>query len=251
MWDSFEFGIFCAWLGQQENMIYNRRIHNLSKDSRPYEKCLAHGPSVLTDAELLAVIIRTGTQGISSIELAEQILNTPQHKQGLEGICHLTLQELLAQKGIGKVKAVQILCIGELSKRIATYHAKKRLSFCDPKTIADYYMEQLRHEEQEQMICMYLDTKNHLLGENLISLGTVNSSCVSPREIYLNALNYHAVHVILVHNHPSGDPTPSNSDLDVTERIKIAGDILGIHLLDHIIVGDHDYVSLREMNCLS
>jgi len=232
-------------------MIYNKCIKSLSTENRPYEKCLSQGPASLSDAELLAVIIRTGTKGVNSVDLAERVLDLSNSKKGLPGICHLTLQELLELPGIGQVKAIQILCIGELSKRIATYQAKDRLSFQSPKSIANYYMEQLRHEEQEQMICMFLDTKNHLIGEKLISLGTVNSSVVSPREIYLTALNYHAVNIILIHNHPSGDPNPSQSDITTTERIQIAGEILGIHLLDHIIVGDQKYVSLKEMNILS
>lgn len=231
-------------------MIYNKSILGLSPQNRPYEKCLSSGPSVLSDAELLAVIIRTGTKGISSVELAEQILSLSKNQSGLTSICHLTLQELMKIPGVGQVKAIQILCIGELSKRIATYQAKEKIAFHNPVTIADYYMEQLRHEEQEQMICMMLDTKNNLLGEELLTLGTVNASIVSSREIFLLALRYHAVHIILVHNHPSGDPTPSQADIDLTKKVKNAGELLDIHLIDHIIVGDHKYVSFKEMNML-
>ena len=228
-------------------MIYNKTISNLCEQDRPYEKCLAAGPSVLSDSELLAVIIRTGTRGMSSVELAQKILSLSKNQNGLAGICHLTRQELTKLPGIGEVKAIQILCIAELSKRIATYQAKERIHFRDPATIAGYYMEQLRHAEQEQMICMMLYTKNHLLGEELLSIGTVNASIVSPREIFLSALSYHAVHIILVHNHPSGDPSPSQADLDFTKRINYAGELLDVQLLDHIIIGDQTYVSLKEM----
>ena len=107
-------------------------------------------------------------------------------------------------------------------------------------------MEQLRHEEQEQLICMMLDTKNHLLGEEMVFKGTVNSSLVNPREIFLTAVSYHAVGILLVHNHPSGDPSPSRADLDFTERVRRAGDILGIPLIDHIIIGDHQFLSFRQ-----
>ncbi len=231
-------------------MIYNKSISSFAIENRPYEKCLSAGPSALSDAELLAIIIRTGTRGISSVELSEQILALSKNYSGLTGICHLTLPELLTLPGVGQVKAIQILCIGELSKRIATYQAKEKIIFHNPVTIADYYMEQLRHEEQEQMICMMLDTKNHLLGEELLTLGTVNSSIASPREIFLSALHYHAVNIILVHNHPSGDATPSEADIDFTKRIKYAGELLDIHLLDHIVVGDHQYFSFNEMNIL-
>lgn len=242
--------IFCASEEYIANMIYNKGISGFSAQNRPYEKCLSSGPSVLSDAELLAVIIRTGTQGISSVELSEQILSLSKNQSGLTGICHLTLPELMKIPGVGQVKAIQILCIGELSKRIATYQAKEKIAFHNPVTIADYYMEQLRHEEQECMICMMLNTKNQLIGEELLTLGTVNTSVVSPREIYLSALRYHAVHIILVHNHPSGDPMPSKEDIDLTKRLKYAGELLDIHLIDHIIVGDHKYVSFKEMNIL-
>lgn len=226
------------------------RISELSAQDRPYEKCLAQGPESLTDAELLAVIIRTGTKGMSSIRLAEEILCLSRNKNGLLGICHVTLQELMKLPGIGRVKGLQILCIGELSKRIATYGAKKKISYSDPASIADYYMERLRHEEQEVMVCMMLDTKNHLIGEKVISRGTVNASLVSPRELFLSALSHHAVHVILVHNHPSGDPSPSQCDIGLTRRVLNAGELIGISLLDHIIIGDCCYVSFRERNIL-
>lgn len=228
-------------------MIYNKTISNFCQQDRPYEKCLAAGPSVLSDSELLAVIIRTGTRGMSAVDLAQQILSLSKNQNGLAGICHLTRQELTKLPGIGEVKAIQILCIAELSKRIATYQAKERIRFQDPATIAGYYMEQLRHAEQEQMICMMLDTKNQLIGEELLTIGTVNSSIISPREIFLSALSYHAVHIILVHNHPSGDPSPSQADFDFTKRINYAGELLDIQLLDHIIIGDQKYVSLKEM----
>ena len=107
-------------------------------------------------------------------------------------------------------------------------------------------MEELRHEEQEVLLCMMLDTKNHLLGEKRLFLGTVNASLVSPRELFLEALRFQAVNIILVHNHPSGDPTPSKADVEITERVRQGGELLGIHLLDHIIIGEHTYVSFRE-----
>lgn len=228
----------------------NTVIFENGEEYRPYEKCLKYGAGSLTDAELLAVIIRTGTRGVSSVELARRILSLSKKEQGLLGICHLTGQELMQLDGVGKVKAIQILCIGELSKRIATCQARRGLSFTDPGTVADYYMEQLRHEEQEVMVCMMLDTKNHLIGEELISKGTVNASLVTPRELFLAALRFHAVYLILVHNHPSGDSAPSQADIDLTGRIRQAGELLGIFLLDHIIIGDCQYFSFQEKGIL-
>ncbi|HIR94118.1 MAG TPA: DNA repair protein RadC [Candidatus Egerieimonas intestinavium] len=218
---------------------------------RPYEKCLAKGPAALTDAELLAVIIRTGAQGISSVKLAEQILQLSKDESGLLGLHHLSLQELTQLKGVGKVKAIQLKCLGELSIRIAQTSARKKLAFTEPQSIAEYYMEKLRHEEQEQMVCMFLNTRNQLLGEKILSKGTVNSSVVSPRELFLAALQFHAVCLILVHNHPSGDATPSREDVLLTKRIQAAGELLGITLLDHIVIGDHQYVSLRQQGVLA
>lgn len=222
-------------------------IKDIPQQDRPYEKCLEYGAEHLTDAELLAVILRTGRRGSSSLELSYEVLHLPYtEKLGLAGLYHLSVPELMKIPGVGKVKAIQLKCIGELSRRMSRQRAKSRLSFNMPGTIADYYMEELRHEEQEVLLCMMLDTKNHLLGEKRIFLGTVNSSLVSPRELFLEALRFQAVNIILVHNHPSGDPAPSRADEEITQRIRQGGELLGIHLLDHIIIGEHTYVSFRE-----
>ena len=144
------------------------------------------------------------------------------------------------------MKAIQVKCIGELSRRIAKGAFGPFLDFKNPDTIADYYMEDLRHQEQEVLMCIMLDTKNHFLGDVQISKGTVNASLISPREIFLSALQFHAVHVILVHNHPSGNPLPSGEDIRITRRIQNAGELLGIYLLDHIIIGDRRHISLCQ-----
>ncbi len=227
-------------------------IKELPVSQRPYEKCLRDGESALSDGELLAVILRSGTKGVNSLDLANAILNYMENSSypGLLGILHTSLEELTKIHGIGKVKAIQLKCIGELSKRIATTAARTQLSFENPATIARYYMEQLRHEEQEVILCMMLDGKNHLMGEYYLSKGTANAALITPREVFVEALRRHAVNIILVHNHPSGDPVPSPCDEEVTERIYKAGELLGIHLLDHIVIGDHRYVSFREQGLL-
>lgn len=223
-----------------------KKMKQIPEEERPYEKCVRLGAEALTDAELLAVLLRTGTMGSPSVHMAEEVLNLSREKEGLLGLHSLSLAQLKSVKGIGKVKAVQIKCIGEISKRIAQTTAKKGLQFTKPWSIAEYYMERLRHKEQEELICMMLDTKNHLLGEEMIFKGTVNASLVSPREVFLAAISYHAVGILLVHNHPSGDPAPSQADLDFTQRILEAGELLGIPLLDHIIIGDCRYLSFRQ-----
>lgn len=220
----------------------------LNKDL-PYERCLALGPAVLKDEELLAVILRTGTLGKNATDLAREILKLGRldsNKSGLVNLANLTLPQLSSIKGVGQVKAIQIQCICELSRRMAKQTAAQKVDFSNPASIADYYMQDLRNEENERLILAMLNTKCKLLADKVISLGTVNSSLINPREIFLDAIRFKAVYIILLHNHPSGDPTPSKEDLLVTKRIMEAGKLLGIRLLDHLVIGDNSYVSLRE-----
>lgn len=218
----------------------------MCREERPYEKCEQYGAENLTDAELLAVLIRTGTKGENSLQLAQKILHPDFIQDGILSIHQWSLEQLTGLKGIGKVKAIQILCLSELAKRLSKAEAHKRLNFSAPETIAQYYMEDMRHRNREVMKLLFLNTKSRFLGENDISVGTVNTALVSPREIFLEALKKNAVSVILLHNHPSGDPTPSRDDILVTKRVLEAGEIIGIELLDHIIIGDNCFISLRE-----
>ncbi len=219
--------------------------------TRPYEKCLLYGAESLTDAQLLAVIIRTGTKELSCLELAEKVLTLKTGREELLGLMSLTIPELMTIRGIGQVKAIQLKCVGELSKRLSTRRAANGLTFSDPGTIADYYMERLRHEEKENLFCLMLDTKFKLIGEERISTGTVNFAVVSVRDLFLAAMRHRAVQIILVHNHPSGDPQPSEADINITRRVQSAGEMMEIRLLDHIIVGDRCYVSFHESGLLS
>ena len=222
------------------------KIKELSAEERPYEKCMRYGAEYLSDEELLAVLLRTGIKGMNSIELARHILQIQSGSDGILNIHHLTLKKLKEIKGIGTVKAIQILCLSELAKRLAKASAKEGLMFSLPSTIADYYMEELRHQKQEHMKILMLNTKSKLIGEKNISKGTVNASLISPRELFIAALESGAVSIILLHNHPSGDPTPSNEDILLTKRVKDAGDLIGIELLDHIIIGNNCYISFAE-----
>lgn len=240
-------GIVCFPAGKEPQFAMNHiTMKQMPDDERPYEKCLKSGAGVLTDAELLAVILRTGAKGTTSIELAKKILNCSKTQPGLLGLYHLSASGLCSIRGIGKVKAVQIQCITELSRRIAKAAAAEGNTFTSAQAIAEYYMEDFRHLEQEQVLLLMFDTRCRLLGETVISRGTVNQSLLSPREIFLCALNYHAVGIILLHNHPSGDATPSNEDFKITRRMKDSGELLGIELLDHIVIGDRCYFSFRE-----
>lgn len=225
-------------------------IKEMPEDERPYEKCVNYGAGTLSNTELLAVLLRTGTQGRTSLDLARNILNAANNDDGILNIHHLTLEKLQSIKGIGKVKAIQILCLSELAKRLAKASAKEGLTFSLPSTIAEYYMEDMRHQKQEHMKLLMLNTKSKLIGETDVSKGTVNASLVSPRELFIEALEKNAVSIILLHNHPSGDPTPSTSDLLLTQRVKDAGNLIGIELLDHIIIGNNCYTSFAEQHIL-
>ncbi len=231
-------------------MTENRTMKELMEDERPYEKCLSYGPEHLTNTELLAVLLRTGTKGMNSLELARNILQTQSGEEDILKIHHLTMQKLKKIKGIGKVKAIQIICLSELAKRLAKTSAKEGLIFNLPSSIAEYYMEEMRHQKQEHMKLLMLNTKSMLIGEKNISKGTVNASLVSPRELFIEALECGAVSIIMIHNHPSGDPTPSKSDFLLTKRVKDAGDLIGIELLDHIIIGNNCYISFAEEKLL-
>ena len=222
-------------------------MKQLPKEDRPYEKCLESGAASLTDAELLAVIIRTGSREETSLELARQILSLEGQENRLLGLLHHSLEDYCRIKGVGKVKGAQLMCIGELSRRIWNCKARETpVSFTHPEQIADYYMEDMRHLEQENLKLLLLNTKNILLRDITVSRGTVNASCATQREIYIEALRFRACGIILLHNHPSGDPAPSREDCLFTERVREAGSLMGVPLLDHIIIGDNSYVSLRE-----
>lgn len=211
----------------------------------PYDKFQALGVQSLSDVELLAIIIRSGTKDMDALALADNLLALHDSKSRIVGLQNVSFEELISFKGIGKVKAMCIECIIELGKRMHKQSRRELLNFSSPKSIADYYMEQLRHLEQECVYLILLDTKCNILKEIHLSSGTVNSSIVSIRDIFINALNYKASGIILLHNHPSGDPTPSKQDFSITINVKEAGILMNIPLFDHIIVGDMNYYSFK------
>ncbi|WP_346663525.1 DNA repair protein RadC [uncultured Merdimonas sp.] len=230
-------------------MNQSNTMKEIPKAERPYEKCEKLGAAALTDVELLAVLLRTGTRGENAISLAKRILYSA-GETGILGIHQFSMERLKKIKGIGRVKAIQISCISELSKRLAKASYSSALNFSRPDTIAQYYMEDLRHERQEVMKLLMLNSKARLIGETNISRGTVNSSLITPRELFIEALQKDAVSIVLLHNHPSGDPTPSREDMLTTKRILDAGALIGIELLDHIIIGNNCYISFREEGIL-
>jgi len=225
-------------------------VKELPVSERPYEKCEKYGASALSDAELLAVILRTGTKEQRVIDLAVNILNYSTVCPGLLGLNYLTMKDLMSIKGIGRVKAIEILCITELTKRMAKEIRRESIRLLTPESVAGFYMQDMRHLTNEQVMLVMLDSKNRIIKDMIISEGTVNASIMPTREVYVQALKYEAVNIILIHNHPSGDPSPSAEDIRVTKRLVEAGNLIGITLMDHIIIGDNRYVSLKEQGII-
>lgn len=239
-------GGYMAYINKDNKISVNQwSIKTLPPECRPDERLEIYGAEALSDAELLAVIIRTGFQGTNSVRLAENILGYT-GGDGLTGLCHVSIDELMEMRGVGKVKAFQIKAVAELTRRISKQSAKKRFVADNPQTVADYYMEDLRHRETECFLLLSLNGKGALIGEKILSVGTVNASFASPREIFIEAFKHKAVSILMLHNHPSGDATPSRQDVELTHRVKKSGELLGITLVDHIIIGDNTYVSLKE-----
>ena len=188
-------------------MHKNLTIKELPDTERPYEKCLLYGAGSLSDAELISVIIRTGSRGERCVDLAHRILNAG--PDGLLNLIRLDTEQLTGIRGIGPVKAVQLKCIGELARRIAVTQRKKQISLQSPESIASYFMEKMRHERKEQLMLAMFDSKGMLLGERLLSVGTSNAALISAKDIYRAALQEQAVYIVILHNHPSGNPEPS------------------------------------------
>ena len=210
---------------------------------QPYEKFKKFGPEAMSEEELLAIMIRTGTKEKDSLALAKQILEMiPEHN--LLGLFHCKWQDLLRIDGIGEVKAIKIMCIAELSKRISKTQAQKRLKFNHPATVAEYYMESMRHLEQERVLLIILDKKLGFMNDLELSKGTISASLLSPREIFISALKENAVQIMLLHNHPSGDSTPSKKDIAFTEHLYEVANLLGIELIDHLVIGNMNYTSI-------
>ncbi len=220
------------------------KLKNLPKSDRPYEKFLDLGAHALTDSELLSIIIRTGNRELSAVEVVHQILSGKQNN--ILNIYEFTVDELCRFPGIGKVKAIQIKAIAELSRRISKTKSGYNLKMNSPLSIANYYMEQLRHKDEEHFFVAYFDTACNFLGDEHLSIGCVNSAFVSPREIFKKALSKNAVALVMIHNHPSGNPTASKEDKRITKRVQECGDLLGIKVIDHIIIGDNRYFSFKE-----
>lgn len=226
--------------------VMNMTMKEISETERPYEKSIRYGVEVLTDAELLAVILRTGSRQSNALATAYKVLDAHPIHKGIAGLNYLTMRDLERIEGVGKIKAIQMKCLAEISKRMSKAALKPFVSFGSPSSIAAYFMESTRYLGKEYVYLLMFDGKHRLIKDMRMSEGTVNSSLISPREIFVEALRYEAVYLVLIHNHPSGDPAPSPEDIRVTCKLAEAGRMIGINLSDHIILGNNCYVSLAE-----
>lgn len=233
---------------RMENKNYTMK--QLPVSEKPYEKCIRYGAGTLSDAELLAVIIKTGTRDRTSLQLAMEILELHPSYRGLIGLHHPSLKELVQVKGVGKVKAIQLLCVAELSKRLARQTRSPSSKLTCPCEVADYFMAEMRSLETEHLYAAFMDAGGRILHDQIVFKGTIQSSLANPREILRLALKYDTAHYVVLHNHPSGDPEPSVEDIQMTRQLREASGLIGIPLMDHIIIGDNQYISLKERGYL-
>ena len=225
---------------------YHTSIKELPVEMRPREKMLARGEEYLTEAELLAIHLGSGTRKLSAIELAQHLL---QKYEGLRLFKTLTIQEMLEFEGIGLAKAARIRAAAELGRRLAlTSNQQQQIK--SPEDVKNYVMEDMRYYDREHFKCLILHRKNQGISLETISIGGLANALVHPREVFKPAVKRSAAAVILIHNHPSGDPTPSKEDINITKRLIESGKLLGIEVLDHIIIGDGRYFSLKAGNVI-
>lgn len=222
-------------------------IRDFPQDERPRERFVHQGAESLSNHELIAILLRTGTKAESVLQLANRLLS---HFEGLRDLKSATLEEITSIKGIGDAKAIQLLSAIELGRRIANLSYTERYVIRSPEDGANYVMNDMRFLSQEHFVCLYLNTKNQVLHKKTIFIGSLNASIVHPREVFKEALRRSAASIICFHNHPSGDPAPSREDIDVTKRLSECGKIIGIEMLDHLIIGENKFVSLKEKGYL-
>ncbi|TMU85699.1 JAB domain-containing protein [Bacillus sp. BHET2] len=222
-------------------------IRDFPQDERPRERLIQSGAASLSNQELLAILLRTGTKSESVLQLSNRLLT---HFDGLNLLKDASLEEITKTKGIGLAKAVQIMASVEFGRRISNLAFDDRYSIRSPEDGANYVMNDMRFLAQEHFVCLYLNTKNQVLHKQTIFIGSLNASIVHPREVFKEAFRRSAASIICIHNHPSGDPTPSREDIEVTKRLVECGRIIGIDVLDHLIIGEKKFISLKEKGYL-
>jgi len=218
------------------------KILSLPENERPIERLLNQGVQSLSNAELLAIILRTGSKNVNVIDLARNLLN----EFNLKKISNLSYSRLIKQKGIGKVKASHLIACFELAERLSTFSENKLIKVTCANDLIQRYFSKMNNLDREHFFAVYLDSRQKIIKEELLFIGSLNESVVHPREIFKPAIAESAAAIILLHNHPSGNPEPSEEDLRVTKELTEVGKLLGIELLDHIIIGNKSYYSFNE-----
>ncbi|RKN83852.1 RadC family protein [Paenibacillus ginsengarvi] len=222
-------------------------LRDVPPEERPRERMLRSGAGSLSNAELLAILLRTGTIKESAVTLAQRLLI---EAGGLRQLTQMNTEQLTAIKGIGHAKALQIQAGIELGRRMVRTTQPETVTIRSPHDVSLLVSEELRYLQKEHFVCLFLNTKNHVIGQETLSIGSLNASIVHPREVFLAAIKRSSASIICVHNHPSGDPTPSPEDIEITRRLVEAGQVIGIDVLDHVIVGDTKNVSLKELGLM-
>ena len=222
-------------------------IRDFPQDERPRERFIQHGPQSLSNHELIAILLRTGTKEESVLQLSNRLLT---QFEGLRLLKSATIEEMTGVKGIGHAKAIQILAAVELGRRVTNLAFNDRYVIRSPEDGAKYMMNEMRFLTQEHFVCLFLNTKNQVIHKQTIFIGSLNASIVHPREIFKEAIRRSAASIICLHNHPSGHPEPSREDIEVTKRLTECGKIIGIDILDHLIIGENKFVSLKEKGYL-
>jgi len=222
------------------------KIQEMPLSERPYEKLEVYGSEILSNAELLAIIIKSGTKDESSVSVAQKILklNNIEKDGDLRNLQDVSINELMKIKGIGKIKAIQLKAVGELAKRISKPIHINKIRITNSKDVANLIMPELRYEKREKVKLIILNNKNIVLKIVEVAMGGTNFAYLEPKEVLVEAIKLQAPRIILIHNHPSGDPTPSKGDFLVTDRLYESATIMGIELLDHIVIGDGKYESI-------
>ena len=223
--------------------IENLKIRDVHVVDRPRERLMRQGAQSLSNQELIAILLGTGTKNESVLTVASRVLL---NFEKLHNLKYATLEEMVAIKGIGEVKAVSLLAAIELGRRLASKDLEERFTIRSPEDAASFLMQDMTSLQQEHFVCLFLNVKNQVIHKKTIFVGSLNASIVHPREIYREAVKRSAASIICSHNHPSGVPTPSPEDIDVTNRLFEAGKIVGVDLLDHVIIGDHQFISMKE-----
>ena len=224
--------------------MHIKTIKEIPLNDRPREKMAANGAAVLTDAELIAILLRTGTAEKSAIDIASEMTADGGLYKRLAGITRLN--ELTNIKGLGQAKAATVLAALEIGRRIASAKPIEKIHLSCPQDVADFLMPRLRYAAKEQFVVILLNNKNKVIGTEVVSEGSLSSSIVHPREVFAPAILHHAAVIMVAHNHPSGDPKPSIEDEEVTRQLLRSGKVLGIPMIDHVIIGDGNYYSFLE-----